>query len=483
MIQALKKFNFKQVTKYLDGCLVFGIKPDLARIKKILEITGEPHKKSDFIHVVGTNGKTSTTIMTANILKGHGLRCGYHISPHINCYTERIWVDGSNISGQDFADIFNFLYPYIEKVNSFNLGGPMTQFEVIAAMAFTAAASKKLDVMVLEAGMGGRWDATNAADSRVVGLTGVSLEHTNILGKTIGEIAAEKAEVIKKGAPVATLSRDKKVLEVLQNKAADTGSKLYLYGKDFCIINKIRDCFKGWNTDIKGTADTYRDIVIPLLGNYQPFNLALSVVLSELYLRTIGRKADGNLLKKSLKDLKILGRFQFIKKTPPVIADTSHNPEGIRNFVKNIIECFNDYRKIVVFSVLKDKDYKKMISLILKISDILILTSSNTERSLSPGELEYELKRVLELNRRVDYSNRKNKKDEYAVDIDRTRNKIIEIDKNMKNNLGYSKKELPLKEVYKIDNIINSLNFALNISKSSDIICITGSITNLENIV
>ncbi|MBM3713749.1 MAG: bifunctional folylpolyglutamate synthase/dihydrofolate synthase, partial [Actinobacteria bacterium] len=203
----MKKFNFKQVTEYLDDCLVFGIKPDLARIKKILEITGEPQKKCDFIHVVGTNGKTSTTIMTANILKGHGLRCGYHISPHINYYTERIWIDGSDISRQDFEDIFNFIYPYIEKINSFNLGGPMTQFEIIAAMAFTAAADKKLDVMVLEAGMGGRWDATNAADSRVAGLTGVSLEHTSILGKTIGKIAAEKVEVIKKGATVATLSR------------------------------------------------------------------------------------------------------------------------------------------------------------------------------------------------------------------------------------------------------------------------------------
>ncbi|MBM3709967.1 MAG: hypothetical protein FJW61_06060, partial [Actinobacteria bacterium] len=453
----MKKFNFKQVTEYLDDCLVFGIKPDLARIKKILEITGEPQKKCDFIHVVGTNGKTSTTIMTANILKGHGLRCGYHISPHINYYTERIWIDGSDISRQDFEDIFNFIYPYIEKINSFNLGGPMTQFEIIAAMAFTAAADKKLDVMVLEAGMGGRWDATNAADSRVAGLTGVSLEHTSILGKTIGKIAAEKVEVIKKGATVATLSRDKKVLEVLQNKTVSTGSKLYLYGKDFCIINKIRDCFKGWSTDIKGTAATYRDIVIPLTGNYQPFNLALSVVLSELYLSTLGRSVDGNLLKESLKDLKISGRFQFIKKAPPVIADASHNPEGIRNFVKNIMECFNDCRKIVIFSVLKDKDYKKMISLILKISDILILTSSNTERSLSPGELECELKKTIELKKQVEGGNEKNKKGAYAVDIDRTRNKIEETDKNKKNNLSCSKKSLPLKEVYKIDNITNSL--------------------------
>ena len=436
----MKKHSYEKATKYLDDCLIFGIKPDLIRIKKILEITGSPHKKSDFIHVVGTNGKTSTTIITASILKSHGLKCGYHISPHITSYNERIWIDGKDISEQDFKDIFNFLHPCIEKVNSLNLGGPMTQFEIIAAMAFTAAAKEKLDVMVLEAGMGGRWDATNAADSKVVGFTGVSLEHTQILGKTISEIAVEKAEVIKGGAPIATLSRNSKVLEVLRKRTAATNSKLYLYGKDFFLLKKRRDCFEGWQTDIKGIFSSYSGLSIPLIGNYQPFNLALSTALSELYLGSRGKKIDGKLLKNSLKNLKISGRFQIIKKTPLVIADASHNPEGIKNFIKNIKECFGNFRKVIIFAVLKDKDYKKMISSILKISDILILTSSNTERSLPVNELKKEVNRAVE------------------------------------------KSVIPAK-IYKIDSISNSLNFALKNSKSSDIICITGSITNLENIV
>jgi dihydrofolate synthase/folylpolyglutamate synthase len=446
----VKKFSYKQVTRYLDDCLIFGIKPDLTRIKKILELTGNPHKKNDFIHIVGTNGKTSTTIITASILKSHGLKCGYHISPHINSYTERIWIDGKDISESNFEDIFNFLYPYIEKVNSLNLGGPMTQFEIIAAMAFTAAVNKKLDVMVLEAGMGGRWDATNAAYSKVVGFTGVSLEHTQILGKNITEIAIEKAEVVKNNALVATLSRSDKVLKVLKNKVEKTNSKLYIYGKDFYILNKHRDCLKGWKTDIKGIISSYKGLNVPLIGNYQPFNLSLSIALSELYLNALAKKINDKLLRSSLKNLKVLGRFQIIKKIPLVIADTSHNPEGIKNFVKNIKECFNDFRKIVIFAVLKDKDYKKMTSSILEISDILILTSSKTDRSLYVDELEKEVKKAVEI--------KKQNKEEVDSGI------------------------MP-EEIYKIDNISNSLNYALKISKSSDIICITGSITNLENIV
>ncbi|MFO7928924.1 MAG: Mur ligase family protein [Candidatus Humimicrobiaceae bacterium] len=243
--------NFRQVSKYLDDCLIFGIKPSLVRIKKILELLGNPHKKKDFIHVVGTNGKTSTTAMAASIMHGQGISCGYHISPHIGSYTERFWSNGRNISEKEFSSIFNKLYPYIQKVNKLELGGPITQFEILTAMSFLFAEEKDLDVMVMEAGMGGRWDATNIADSLVVGFTGVSLEHTQILGNSITDIAKEKVEVIKEGAEVAVLSKDKKVLEVLKKKVASTGSRLYLQGKDFFIEN-MKDKGFGYRLDLKG---------------------------------------------------------------------------------------------------------------------------------------------------------------------------------------------------------------------------------------
>ena len=244
--------DFKQVSKYLDDSLIFGIKPSLVRIKKILEFMGNPHRDSDYIHIVGTNGKTSTTIMLANILKKMGFRTGYHISPHIDSYTERIWLDGSDISEDKFADAFNRMYPYIKKVNSMDLGGPITQFEIISALAFMIARDDRMQVMVLEAGMGGRWDATNIADARVAGLTGVSLEHTDILGDTIEEIAAEKVEVIKKGSCAATLSRDTKVLDILRKKVKSTGSTCYLYERDFRVAEARSKGLFGWVVDIDG---------------------------------------------------------------------------------------------------------------------------------------------------------------------------------------------------------------------------------------
>ena len=433
----MKKFKYHQVTRFLDECLIFGIKPSLVRIRKILELLNSPQKKVNFIHIVGTNGKTSTTVIVSNILYGHGIKCGYHISPHINEYTERMWICGRQVSRERFAEVFNEIYPYVEEVNKLDMEGPMTQFEIIAAMAFKLAEDEKLQVMVLEAGMGGRWDATNAADSKVVGFTGVSLEHTSILGGTISEIAIEKAQVIKRNSSVATLSTDNKVLSILQDKTAETNSRLFLYGKDFSIIRKARMNLSGWEVDIKGLKSEYLNLKIPLNGNYQPLNLALSVAVSELYLEIAGRKIEKNLLKNVLKKVRVMGRFEIIRKNPLVVADTSHNPEGIKNFAQNLKDNFADLKKIIIFAVLKDKDYKKMISYIVPQSDILILTSSGTARSLDIDSLENEV---------------------------------------------YKLKKIP-KEIYKVDNIKNSLNFALNISKSNGIICITGSITNLEHIL
>ncbi|MBN1299107.1 MAG: hypothetical protein JW997_05415 [Actinobacteria bacterium] len=441
----MKNLTYLQATDYLDGCLVFGIKPGLSRIKKVIEILGYPKQKTDFIHIVGTNGKTSSAIITANILHSQGLKSGYHISPHITDYTERLWYCGNQIKKARFAKLLTDLFPVIEEVNSMDLEGPLTQFEIIAAMAFKLAVDEHLDVMVLEAGLGGRWDATNAVDSKVVGLTTVSLEHTDILGKTIKEISMEKSKVIKQNALVATLSRESKVLEVLKEQVLSTCSKLYLFGKDFCINHKKKMFLKGWEIDVSGVFSRYKDIVLPLTGNYQPQNLSLALVLSELYMDWKGFRIESDALKSGLKKLKVKGRFQIIKKDPVVIADTSHNPEGIKNFINNINENFYNKRKIIIFSVLKDKDYKRMLESIISLPDILILTSSNVQRSLPVDTL----------------------KEQYY--------KIVKDEKN--HNIKKPS------EVYIRDSIINSLNYALNIAARSDIICITGSITNLEKIV
>jgi dihydrofolate synthase/folylpolyglutamate synthase len=214
---------------------------------------------------VGTNGKTSTTKMVAGILNYHDIHTGYHISPHINSYIERIWINGKEVSEKKFTKVFDEIYPYIEEVNKMDLGGPITQFEIISAMAFKLAESEGIEVMVLEAGMGGRWDATNIANSKVVGLTGVSLEHTDMLGSTIGEITSEKVEVIKEKALVATTSCDREVLEILTRKVKDTGSRLFLFEKDFCIQRKVDFGLEGWLLDIKGIKNVYKNLPLKLL--------------------------------------------------------------------------------------------------------------------------------------------------------------------------------------------------------------------------
>ncbi len=435
--------NFCQVSKYLDDALIFGIKPSLVRINKILQIMGDPQKNTDFIHIVGTNGKTSTTVMLAEILKGQGLKCAYHISPHINSYTERIWIDGCDVTEERFADIFNEVYPYIKEVNSLDLGGPITQFEIITAMAFIAAVNSDTEVMVLEAGMGGRWDATNAADAKVMGLTGISLEHTQILGSTISEIAAEKVEVIKKGANAVTISDDPEVLDIIGKKASSVKAGLYLYGRDFSIISREDKGLSGWKLGIEGIYNKYMGIEIPLIGDYQPLNLSLAVALAELYMDTIGKRLDEGPVNNSLAGVCIKGRLEKIKKDPLVFSDVSHNPEGLDKFSRVMEKYFKSKKKTIIFAVLADKDYGTMITKVLGVSDRLILTSSHTGRSLSVSMLQQATAEIMEKS---------------SSDI-----------------------KMP-SEVYAMDNMENSLNYALKISGTNDIICITGSPTNLAGL-
>ncbi len=435
--------NFCQVSKYLDDALIFGIKPSLVRINKILQIMGDPQKNTDFIHIVGTNGKTSTTVMLAEILKGQGLKCAYHISPHINSYTERIWIDGSDVTEERFADTFNEVYPYIKEVNSLDLGGPITQFEIITAMAFIAAVNSDTEVMVLEAGMGGRWDATNAADAKVMGLTGISLEHTQILGSTISEIAAEKVEVIKKGANAVTISDDPEVLDIIGKKASSVKAGLYLYGRDFSIISREDKGLSGWKIGIEGIYSKYMGIEIPLIGDYQPLNLSLAVALAELYMDTIGKRLDGEPVNSSLAGVCIKGRLEMIKKDPLVFSDVSHNPESLDKFSRVMEKYFKSKKKTIIFAVLADKDYGTMITKVLGVSDRLILTSSHTGRSLSVAMLQQVTAEIMEKS---------------SSDI-----------------------KMP-SEVYAMDNMENSLNYALKISGTNDIICITGSPTNLAGL-
>jgi len=438
--------EYRRVCKYLDHCLIFGIKPGLVRVRKLLELLKNPQERVEFIHIVGTNGKTSTAKITARILKNHGIKTSYHISPHISTYTERIWINGENVSEEKFSETFNQIHPYIKEVNKMNLEGPLTQFEIISAMAFKLAENEGVKIMVLEAGMGGRWDATNVADSKVVGLTGVSLEHTELLGKTIKEITSEKVEVIKKGALVATTSCHEEVLKILSKKVKETNSKLFLFGKDFNIIKKVNLGLEGWLLDIKGVKNIYRNLKLPVLGHYQPLNLSLSIALAELYMETKKKELNDKKIREGLKFLKIKGRFEIIRKKPLMIADTSHNPEGIENFVKDIISYFGKRRKIIIFAVLKDKDYKSMIKKVLGVSNVLILTSSLKQRSLDVNKLEELVKREI---------------------------------KEIKLKKGSSYPG----ELYRIDSIKDSIKFALKISDINDIICITGSITNLESIV
>lgn len=438
----MKKYNYKEVTDYLDRTLVFGIKPGLERINKFIELSGHPEKNTDFIHIIGTNGKTSVTKITASLLKEHGIKTGYYVSPHINSYTERLAINGKELGKEVFSSIFSEVLPLVNKINSLNINGSMTQFEILTAMMFFMCQKMKLDVMVMEAGLGGRWDATNVVNNSIVGLTGISLEHTQLLGKTIGKIAAEKAAVIKNKCLIASNSTSPVVNNILMERATRTDSRLFIFKKNFKIIKIHTEGISGARLDLKGVYDNYRNIVIPLAGDYQKKNLLLSIVLTELYMHSLSSGIEQKKINEALKSTNISGRFQVIKKDPVFIADASHNPEGVKNFSKNIEKYFPGQKKIIIFAVLKDKNYKKMLQEIIKIADTLIISSSLNERSLPVNEARKTVSDIQASSKQ----------------------------KNLKT----------AEEILLIDNIKNSIKYALNLAEKDDIIALTGSITNLE---
>jgi len=238
---------------------------------------------------------------------------------------------------------------------------------------------------------------------------------------------------------VATSSTDEEVLKILEEKTIKTGSELYKIGNDFYIKSVKNDSIKGFTADIKGIYEIYENIIFPIPGDYQKTNLVLAIALSELF---SGSRLNAKKINHGLDCTNISGRFQVVKTSPVFISDASHNPEGLKNLTLNLIKYFKKNKKIIIFSVLKDKEYVEMIRTIVPVADIMILTSSYSHRSLDLNLLE---EAVLKESQKLSIEG--NKSPEF---------------------------------IYKIDNIENSIKFSLDIALKNDIICLTGSITNLE---
>jgi dihydrofolate synthase/folylpolyglutamate synthase len=345
---------------------LFGMRFGLDRMRRLMTVLGHPERAFRSIHVVGTNGKSSTTRMIAAILTQHGLRVGSYLSPHLVGFNERIRVNDQDITPQALADALERALRAAAQVNrSAPQDDHVTQFELLTAAAYSELAAAGVEVAVIEAGLGGRYDATNVIPSSVQVLTSVGLEHTRWLGPTIEAIAREKLDVVQAGATL--------VLGPGMHPDA------------LAVAQEIATARRA--TVVQADADPHTSV--GALGTFQRRNFALARAAAEAFLGEL----DESAVNRAATDVRVPGRLQVVDEHPLTLLDGAHNPDGIAALAESLPEIIAANKKVAsdrvvaVLSVLDDKDAVAMLRHVAPLCDSLVLTASQNPRVLPPPAL------------------------------------------------------------------------------------------------
>ncbi len=369
-----------EMEEYLIELDRLGMKPGLARVQKLLAALGNPEKRLKTIHVVGTNGKSSTARMIAAILGSQGLKAGAYLSPHLVSFTERFLIDGKEITPARFEKLMLEVRAKAEEVNKRSRSsGPLTQFEVLTAAAYLYFHQQKVNVAVIEAGLGGRYDATNVIESKVQVLTNVELEHTDLLGKTVAAIVKEKTAVIPPKGKVVLGAMSEEALSEALKTCRRLNVKPMVFDEDFSLLRGKGERFDVWTP--KGQ---YLDLSLTLLGQHQRTNCSVAVAAAELFMR---KALDEKKLRRALPRISIPARMEIISEKPLVILDGAHNPSGIAQLLSSLESISAGRRVVGVVSILKDKDAAAMLEQVLDFCDILFITENSNPRCSPAQEL------------------------------------------------------------------------------------------------
>lgn len=350
----------------------FGSKLGLDNIKELLRLLVNPEQGLRFVHIGGTNGKGSVSVMVAAVLQEAGYKVGLFTSPHLHRFSERIRINGKEISKSEIKRLAKqILFLSKKMASSANFSHP-TFFEVAFAMALKYFAEQKVDFVVLEVGLGGRLDATNVVKPLVAVITNIEIEHSHILGKTLALIAREKAGIIKKDTLVITAETKRDILEFFKRKCRAAGSKMVCVNKDY-LFEKRSKYFSRQKIFVKGKLNDYR-VNLHLLGSYQLPNTATAIAAVEALAR-YGFVIDRRTMEKGLAKARWPGRFEVLQRKPLVIVDCAHNPAGIKELARAMKEVSYG-RLFLVIAVSQDKDIKKMIKNIAPLVDTFIISQA-----------------------------------------------------------------------------------------------------------
>lgn len=372
--------NVEQTLEYIHSVSWKGSVPGLDRISELLARIGNPETKTKYVHIVGTNGKGSTAAMVSSVLRCAGYKVGLYTSPFIISFNERMQINGNMISNDELSEITEYIKPFADSM----VDRP-TEFELITAIAFVFFARNNCDIVVLEAGMGGEFDATNVIPSPEVAVfTNIGLDHTDFLGDTVEKIAKTKSGIIKHGCDCVMYRASESVETVIENKCISAGVKLTK--ADFSSLRSVSVSLEGQVFDWKD----YKSLSLPLLGAHQLYNAATA-------LTTLEKLSDRgfSITEKNIRDGLVTtywpGRFELLRKAPLFIVDGGHNPQCMEALANNIRDYLPDTLLTVVTGVLADKDYTAMYDLIAPYVKEFYLVTPPSPRALPASELAKKL--------------------------------------------------------------------------------------------
>ncbi|UCG70562.1 MAG: bifunctional folylpolyglutamate synthase/dihydrofolate synthase [Thermoplasmata archaeon] len=420
--------EYEEAIEYLYDLKIYGMSLGLERIEYLLKVLDSPHKDLKVIHVAGTNGKGSVCAMLSSILQSAGYKVGLFTSPHLISFEERIRVDGVLIPKDRICAMVERIKPIADTMAKSGKFDHPTFFEIVTAMAFEHFFQEDVDFAILEVGLGGRLDATNVIRPVVSVITTVDLDHIHVLGKSLEEVAGEKAGIIKNGVPVISGIENDDLLTMIKQKCKEKGSDIYA-SKECGTYIKKQGNLDAQIFDIELNDKRYQDLKIHLLGDHQLKN-ALTAALTVDVMDRIGIRIPVKSQREGFENTRWPARFEVIKKDPMVVLDCAHNPAGMRALNSTLMKIFKDMKLTLVIGIMRDKDIPGIVKEIANSAENIIVTRPKFERAAEPEIIESEVKK---------YCN----------------NVLIK------------------------SNVADAVGYAIERASQKDIICITGSIFNV----
>ncbi|MDD5073333.1 MAG: bifunctional folylpolyglutamate synthase/dihydrofolate synthase [Candidatus Omnitrophica bacterium] len=404
--------TYQEALKYLDSFIDYEKRAAfdyraamrLGRMRALLDGLGNPQRNFRSIHIAGTKGKGSTCAFVYSILKEGGIRAGLYTSPHLLDFKERIRISfpkERNIEEAEVAALVARIKKFLDNFSKSSRFGPPSFFEVYTALAFLFFSIKKTNIAVIEVGMGGRLDATNTLDPLAVGISPVSLDHTDRLGETVEAIAKEKCGIIKENSTVVSAEQEPAVLNCIRKAAADRKAKLYLVGKDISY-ETLTASPEEQTFNVRGLYGEYALLTTPLLGRHQAANAAAAIGLIES-LRARGITICSHNITGGIRNVNWPGRLQVVSRAPWIILDGAQNEASARALKEALGGIFAYKKLYLVFGVSSGKDIKGMARNLFPLADEIFFTKADTPRAISPDKIrkgfpDYEKRSVATFN-------------------------------------------------------------------------------------